>query len=174
MYLVKSIDSGAVVTSDITDVYNFKYEPKTIEISMDYINNYMGVDLTEDFVVNTLTNLEFGVERLGGGNLKVKVPTFRATKDIQGKPDIVEEVGRIFGYDKIKPKSCCMDVLPVDLQRKIADEYDIKYTLATKFNLSEIHTYLWYDSETNKQLGINPPSYLRVINSLQKYNDQLR
>ncbi len=174
MYLVKSIDSGAVVTSDITDVYNFKYEPKTIEISMDYINNYMGVDLTEDFVVNTLTNLEFGVERLGGGNLKVKVPTFRATKDIQGKPDIVEEVGRIFGYDNIKPKSCCMDVLPVDLQRKIADEYDIKYTLATKFNLSEIHTYLWYDSETNKQLGINPPSYLRVINSLQKYNDQLR
>lgn len=174
IYLVQKIDDGAVVTSDITDVYNFHYDKKTIEISMGYINNYMGVELDEEFVVSTLKSLEFGVTQLGGGNLQIDVPSFRATKDIQGKPDIVEEVGRIYGYDNIKPKSCNMDVIPVDLQRKIADEYDIKYTLATKFNLSEIHTYLWYDYETNKMLGIKPTSYLRVINSLQKYNDELR
>ena len=174
IYLVQKIDDGAVVTSDITDVYNFHYDKKTIDISMGYINNYMGVELDEEFVVSTLKSLEFGVTQLGGGNLQIDVPSFRATKDIQGKPDIVEEVGRIYGYDNIKPKSCNMDVIPVDLQRKIADEYDIKYTLATKFNLSEIHTYLWYDYETNKMLGIKPTSYLRVINSLQKYNDELR
>ena len=173
MYLVKTIDSGAVVTSDITDVYNFHYEPKTIDISLDYINNYVGMELPKDFVEKTLKALEFNVES-EGENLKIQVPSFRATKDIQGKPDIVEEVARIYGYDNIKPKSCLMEVAPVDLQRKIADEYDIKYTLATKFNLSEIHTYLWYDFETNKLLGINPPSYLKVINSLQKYNDELR
>lgn len=174
MYLVSTIDSGAKVTSDITDVYNFHYDKKVINISLDYINNYIGATLTHDFVVDTLQKLEFEVKDLGQDNFEIHVPSFRATKDIQGKPDIVEEVARIYGYDNIKPKSCLMEVNPVDLQRKIADEYDIKYTLATKFDLSEIHTYLWYDSETNKVLGINPKSYLKVINSLQKYNDDLR
>lgn len=173
MYLVKSIDSGAIITSDITDVYNYHYDPKTIDITLDYINNYIGIDIPKDFVIKTLNALEFGVEE-SDGQLIIQVPTFRATKDIQGRPDIVEEVARIYGYDNIQPKSCLMDVVPVDLQRKIADEYDIKYTLATKFNLSEIHTYLWYDYETNKYLDIHPKSYLRVINSLQKYNDELR
>ncbi len=173
MYLIKSIDSGATITSDITDVYNYHYDPKTIDVTLDYINNYIGKDIPKDFVIKTLNALEFGVEEKDG-NLKIQVPTFRATKDIQGRPDIIEEVARIYGYDNIQPKSCLMDVIPVDLQRKIADEYDIKYTLATKFNLSEIHTYLWYDYETNKYLGISPKSYLRVINSLQKYNDELR
>ena len=120
------------------------------------------MQLPKDFVEKTLKALEFNVEG-EGNNLKIQVPSFRATKDIQGKPDIVEEVARIYGYDNIKPKSCLMEVVPVDLQRKIADEYDIKYTLATKFNLSEIHTYIWYDYETNKLIGINPQSYLKVI-----------
>lgn len=173
MYLIKSIDNGATITSDITDVYNYHYDKKTIDITLDYINNYVGVELKEDFVIKTLQALEFNVTKVGEV-LKIDVPSFRATKDIQGKPDIVEEVARIFGYDNIKPASCLMDVVPVDLNRKIADEYDIKYTLATKFNLSEIHTYLWYDFETNKLLGIRPTSYLKVINSLQKYNDELR
>lgn len=173
MYLVKSIDNNAIISSDITDVYNFHYDKKSIDITLDYINNYAGVTLPEDFVISTLQALGFGVTKKGEV-LSIDVPSFRATKDIQGKPDIVEEVARIFGYDNIKPQSCLMDVIPVDLQRKIADEYDIKYTLATKFNLNEIHTYLWYDFETNKLLGIKPISYLKVINSLQKYNDELR
>lgn len=174
IYLVKSIDPQAQVTSSICDNYNFHYDSKIIDISMNYINNYTGVELSQDFVVRTLQALEFGVEDMGQGNLRVSVPTFRATKDIQGKPDLVEEVARIFGYDNIKPKSCSMEVSPVELQRKIADEYNIKYTLATKFDLSEIHTYLWYDYDVNKLLNIDPPSYLRVTNSLQKYNDKLR
>lgn len=173
MYLVKAIDSNAIISSDITDVYNFHYDKKSIDITLDYINNYTGVTLREDFVISTLQALGFGVTK-NGEVLSIDVPSFRATKDIQGKPDIVEEVARIFGYDNIKPQSCMMDVIPVDLQRKIADEYDIKYTLATKFNLNEIHTYLWYDFETKKLLGIKPISYLKVINSLQKYNDELR
>lgn len=173
MYLVKSIDHNAIITSDITDVYNFHYDQKTIDITLGYINNYIGVELTEDFVMKTLQTLDFQVSK-NNDIIAIRVPSFRATKDIQGKPDIVEEVARIYGYDNIKPASCLMDVIPVDLQRKIADEYDIKYTLATKFNLSEIHTYLWYDFETNKLLGIKPTSYLKVINSLQKYNDELR
>lgn len=173
MYLVRSIDENAEITSNITDVYNYHYDKKSIDITLDYINNYTGITMSEDFVIKTLKALEFDVQK-DGDILKISVPSFRATKDIQGKPDIVEEVARIYGYDNIPPKSCLMDVIPVDLQRKIADEYDIKYTLATKFNLNEIHTYLWYDFETNKLLGINPVSYLKVINSLQKYNDQLR
>ncbi len=171
--LVKSIDNCAEISSNITDIYNFKYEPVTINITKEYIDNYTGIEFDKDTILSTLKSLEFEVIE-NGNKYEIHVPSFRATKDIKGKPDIVEEVARIFGYDNIKPVSPNMEVLPVDLNRKIDAEYSLKYTLATKFNLSEIHTYLWYDYETNKYLNINPKSYLKIINSLQKYNDELR
>lgn len=174
MYLVKSIDSGANITSNVTDVYNFHYDKKTIEITKDYINNYSGIDFDNETIINTLKALEFDVAMLDDKTFLVKVPTFRATKDIQGKPDLVEEIARIYGYDNIKPLSPNMDVVPVDLPRKIDANYGIKHMLATKYNLSEVHTYLWYDYDTNKVLNIEPKSYLRIVNSLQKFNDKLR
>lgn len=173
MYLVKSIDSGANITSSITDVYNYHYPTKVVEITKEYIDNYAGKTFEEKDIVDTLRALEFEVEGNSKG-YKVTVPTFRATKDIQGRPDLVEEIARIYGYDNIEPKSCNMEVLPVDLKKSIDAEYNIKYTLATKYNLSEIHTYLWYDYETNKELNIHPASHLKIINSLQKDNDELR
>ena len=173
MYLVQSIDSGATVTSDITDVYNYHYDTKVVEISKAYIDNYTGMTFEEKDIVDTLRALEFKVDG-NEDNYIVTVPSFRATKDIQGRPDLVEEIARIYGYDNIEPKSCNMEVLPVDLKKSIDAEYNIKYTLATKYNLSEVHTYLWYDYETNKELNIKPLSHLKIVNSLQKDNDELR
>jgi phenylalanyl-tRNA synthetase beta chain len=173
MYLVQSIDSGATVTSDITDVYNYHYDTKVVEISKAYIDNYTGMTFEEKDIVDTLRALEFKVDG-NKDNYVVTVPSFRATKDIQGRPDLVEEIARIYGYDNIEPKSCNMEVLPVDLKKSIDAEYNIKYTLATKYNLSEVHTYLWYDYETNKELNIKPISHLKIVNSLQKDNDELR
>ena len=53
-------------------------------------------------IVGILESLKFGVT-VDGEELTIKVPTFRASKDVSIKADIVEEVARIYGFDNIIP-----------------------------------------------------------------------
>jgi len=174
MYLVKEIDNGAIITSSITDIYNNNYDKITIEIDKNFIDRYIGIDIPMDKIKHILTSLQFVVTDLGDNKLSVDVPSFRATKDISNKADLVEEISRIYGYDNIDPQSTLQEVEPVKLNPFIEHEYNIKYALASRYNLNEIHSYVWYDYETNKQLGIDPKSAIRIVNSLQKDNDKIR
>ena len=58
---------------------------------------------------------------------QVEVPSYRATKDIECEADIVEEIGRVIGYDNIQPSAPELGIRPVRLSsmqtvhRKIRD-----------------------------------------------------
>jgi len=174
MQLVVENDEFATVTSDITDIVKFEYPEIVIEISKSYIDKYIGLSIPKSTIVNILESLEFVVEDLGQDTLRVKAPTFRTTKDIKGKADLVEEITRIYGYDNIPATSTVQAVSPVKQDKLIDLEYDIKYALATRYNFSEVHTYIWNDFETNNYLNIKPKSYIKIVNSLQKDNDEIR
>jgi len=174
VYLIKQADKNAKVSSKITDVYNKKYDKLTIEITKDYIDNFVGIDIPEETVLNILQSLEFKLLENNNKKYKFDVPTFRATKDINGKADLVEEITRIYGYDNITPKSINQPVKPALLDSKIKLEYDTKFALAERFDFNEIHSYLWYDLATNNMLGVNPSSVIRCVNSINKENDKIR
>lgn len=173
-YLIKAQDNQAQVSSSIADVYNKKYPKLEIEITKDYIDNFVGVEIGEDIILQILQSLEFKLLYNKNGAYKFEVPSFRATKDINGKADLVEEVTRIYGYDNITPKSLVQKVTPALLDREIKLEYDTKYTLAQRFDLNETHSYIWYDLATNNALNINPTSVIKCINSINKDNNQIR
>lgn len=90
--------AGAKVISKVVDNYPKKHKNKSIAITLDFINQRLGSDFTAEQVVNTLNNVEFNVEQ-HGEEFIVTVPFWR--KDIEIKEDIVEEVGRLIGYDKL-------------------------------------------------------------------------
>ena len=173
VYLLKEQDAGAIISSQIADSYNYHYPHKDIELTKDFINRYIGIEIDDERIASILKSLEFGVEK-DGDTFKVSVPSFRATKDINGKADIIEEITRIYGYDNIKPQTIDEPLKPTKLDREIAVEYDIKYSLANRYNLNEVHTYIWYDTATNNALNIAPRSVLRCVNSIGKENDQIR
>ena len=172
--LVKKYDIGAVVSSSICDLYNKRYPKLEIEISKDFIDKYVGISISEDTILKILTSLEFKLLENKSGKYKFEVPSFRATKDINGKADLVEEVTRIYGYDNITPKSIRQIIKPTILDRNIQLEYDIKYALADRFNLNETHSYLWYDEAFNSKIQISPTCYIKCVNSLSKENSQIR
>ncbi len=172
-YLLKNVDAGAKVVSNITDVYPNKYPHIVIELSKAYIDRYAGIDIPKDRMVNILKSLGFGV-KTNGDKFTVDVPSFRATKDISIKADIVEEITRVYGYDNIEAKPIAQPVSVTRLDENISREYDIKYALADKYNMHEIHSYIWEDALENKELGIETISHIRLINSLQKDNDNIR
>ena len=162
--LLKQIDSGAKVTSSFSDCYHKKFDKIQIKFDPRFISKIVGTEISKEFVVKTLKALEFGVAE-NGEELVVDVPSFRATKDVSIKEDLVEEVARLYGYDNIEPKPLMFDCTPQELIPSIEYEYDTKLYLAEKYNANEIHSYLWNFEDFNKQNNIEMKSYVSLLDS---------
>ncbi|OPJ62890.1 phenylalanine--tRNA ligase subunit beta [Clostridium oryzae] len=144
-----------------------------IDIQHKYIETYLGNNIEKSVVIDILTSLQFEVQE-ADGLYKVKVPTFRATKDITCKADIIEEILRVYGYSNIKAAPNKM-VSSVSVKNSVRDmEYLIKDILVRKFSFSEVQTYSWYDNKWLKKLGYTYSNTLKMANSTIKQFDKLR
>lgn len=91
--LVEKLGAGEVVKTVIDKDYTDK-SPKTVDFSAEWINNFLGTDISEADMIKYLNSLDFSVE-----NGKVIATSFRI--DIEYKADVAEEVARIYGYNNI-------------------------------------------------------------------------
>ena len=172
--LLKENDNGIKVTSKLTDIYVKKYPIIKIEITREYINSRIGIELSLNRIKEILSSLEFEIEE-NGETLTVKVPSFRATKDISIKADLVEEIARIYGYDNIEPQTKNQPLRIVEIDGEKKTENTIKDLLAIKYGLSEIHTYIWYDKKKNKELNLEVnENNIKLANSLNANFNILR
>lgn len=173
LYLLKNIDKEAKVTSCFTDVYVKHYPERDIELTHEYVEKMIGIKMPVEEMKKILVSLGFEVE-LDNNTMKVKVPTYRATKDVSLKADLVEEIARIYGYDNITPLTKDTEIKIVRDDEEQVVDYTVKDLLAEKFNMSEVHSYVWYDTKKNSELNIETDDNIRVINSIEKDNSVLR
>lgn len=148
-------------------------KPINIAVEHKYIETYLGNEIDRKMVINILRNLEFEVEEKDNA-YNIAVPTYRATKDITCKADIVEEILRIYGYDNIKGSPYKAAALCAEKNTMEEMEYMIKDILVKKFNFNEVHSYSWYDSNWLRRLGYEYDNALKIINSSVKQFEQLR
>lgn len=99
--LEESGNEGARV-SGIVDVYPGKPTRKAFEVRLTRAETLLGVDLTLSEAKGYLERLGFGVVDDGVSTLKIEVPTWRP--DVVREDDVIEEIGRVHGYDKIPEK----------------------------------------------------------------------
>lgn len=171
--VLKSEDSGIKVTSAFSDIYLKKYPHIVITIDKDYIDRSIGKELSMEEITTTLKNLEYGIT-VDGKVITIDVPSFRATKDVSQKADIIEEIARIHGYDNIEPKTNLWKVAPIEKDPTNELEYRVKECLAEKYGKSEIHSYVWYSAELNKRLGIKVEDNLKITNGIVREDNTLR
>ena len=97
--LIQKIAGGEVTTS--TDVYEVpEIKASQLEVTLEKINRVLGTVYGVEDVVEALARLDFGY-MASQGKFTVVVPFYR--RDLNIPEDVVEEVGRILGYDKIQP-----------------------------------------------------------------------
>ena len=82
----------------VVDEYPNPEKIKPIKITVGEINELLGTDYDESLVVKTLGNVGFEIKKKGSG-LEITAPGWRT--DIHIKEDVIEEVGRLLGYDNI-------------------------------------------------------------------------
>ncbi len=173
VYLLKNIDNGVNVTSSLTDCYNYKYPTNTITLTAEFINRRGGVSIAERDMVDILTRLGFKVEKQGC-ELLVTVPSYRATKDVSIKEDLVEEILRMYGYDNIKPATMNMPLNPVEQLPIHNFEYKTKRLFAEKYNLNEVHSYIWNYKDFNQDMGIGQDSFVELLDTSNSGQSGLR
>jgi len=149
--------------SKLSDAYPRPLAPKPIEVDAGYAARFIGKDVSSGEMTRILTALEFAVETRGD-KLRVTPPSFRATKDISIEADVIEEVSRSVGYDRIEP------ALPAVTTRYIGLNPDLRLERLTLEHFCrsgpyfEVHGYIWYDDAWLGRIGFEPGPCITLRN----------
>lgn len=153
VYLLRKENPDMQIASNLTDVYPNVLNEVNITLHKDLLSKYMGTTLSDENVINTLESLGFKVENTDY-SYEVVVPTFRHSKDINIEEDLIEEIARIYGLENFTPKPLKLDLTITEHEKTFNEEYEVKSLLATKYDMNEVNSYIWYDTNTLQTLGI--------------------
>lgn len=171
--LLTDIDSGVKVVSSLTDERAFTYDTITLDFTKAFINRYTGIEISNDTIVKTLKSLGFEVT-LKDNDFTVTVPSWRATKDVTMKADIVEEITRIYGYDNFEVNTAKAPLAPVrpDETKTAIDR--VKDILVKRFSLHELHSYVWAYYDEYKELGIEIEDNIKLVGAVNPNIETIR
>ncbi|OHD63094.1 MAG: phenylalanine--tRNA ligase subunit beta [Spirochaetes bacterium RBG_13_51_14] len=171
--LIQRILPGAESSSRIIDAYPVKQKKITIATSADFIRKRLGQNIDDNRITGILRSLGFKL-RAAKSKLIIEVPDHRATKDISIPEDIVEEVGRIYGYDNIAPAPPLGSCEPPEKNRFRLFERLVKNIISGHHNMIEVSGYSFTGEDILNRLNINHDSELRLSNPLSTEQDRLR
>ena len=92
--------AGGTVLRGVIDVYPKKFRDRMVPMRRAKVNGLLGTSLKESEIVRYLSKI--GIRKAPGKTLRFLVPTFRV--DIDREVDLIEEVARVHGYDKIEQR----------------------------------------------------------------------
>lgn len=158
---------GARVVSEVVDVSNFELNQGPIVLPLSMVAAKLGLEIPPRDITSILERLGFGVKRRGE-NLIVSVPTWRATKDISIAEDLLEEIVRVYGYDKIPSILPRADVNPLirDPARQL--ERAVRHILSARFAAAETYNYSFVAPFLLEKMGEPLSDYLELANPVSK------
>ena len=136
-----------------------------VTLPLDWLALKLGRSMEAAEVRRILEALEFGVEETEPRAFSVRIPSWRATKDIAMAEDLVEEVGRMIGYDSIPPKPplIAATVPPEDPRRGFLRR--VKSAVALQ-GFTEVSNYSFVSEEQVRRFGMLPEDHVRVLNPI--------
>ncbi len=90
------------IAPGVIDVYPKKFERRFAPLRLSRVEKILGTKVPAETAERILKRLEFRIEREGADRWRVGLPSFR--REVEREIDLIEEIGRIYGYDKIPPQ----------------------------------------------------------------------
>ena len=174
--LVLELCPGAKVVGDLEydGVSLDELERPIIETSVEKISGLLGLEISLDEITEILNLLDFKVET-SGSNIKVIVPFYRAIRGFVEEVDIVEEVGRIAGYDRIEATPPMMAVEPVRFTNEKKVERAVRDLLVQEGRALEVLTYpLTGEEILSKHAWSDLGENLIIQNPVSQDRDRMR
>ena len=168
--------AGGKVASGVIDVYPQPFSPVEIEFSPEETNHILGSNISPKEMSEILTRLGFKIsQKEGEKRLWVRVPSYR--NDISRPIDLVEEIARLYGYDKI-PSGMPKIEISGSVDDKVLMLEDFVRDVLTRLGLCEVVSRSLVSPEYYNELDVAIPTGLKgtveITNPLSREQSLLR
>lgn len=165
--------TGAVVSSEMSEDYPGVREPITVKVTEKHVNDTLGTHFAAQDISELLENVGFEVV-FNELEATVTVPYWR--EDIHIPEDVIEEVGRLAGFDTINVTLPRRDFTAI--QPNSFDELRSNVReLLVRAGANEVLTYSFVHGDILKKVGQDPHDAYKIVNSispeLQYYRQSL-
>ena len=158
--LIREI-AGGKITKGIVEFYPKKVFSKKIKLDLNYVKDLLGIEIPKIEIKNILKGLDFGLESIGSSSIFVKVPTYR--RDISFPEDLIEEIGRIYGYQKISSQFPVVSLIPPKKNLETFWEEMIKDILK-EMGFTEVYNYSFITQKDAENLDFKKGELIEVEN----------
>lgn len=163
-------EAGAKQASAVIDDVNIDEEfierdslHEPVTISAEFINSRLGLDLSAETMAGLLRNVEFVAEIIRGSNLLVKAPFWRT--DIAISEDVVEEIGRLYGYDHLPKELPIRVATPAIIDEALDSKKTLRNVLAS-LGARETLNYSFVHGKLLEKAKQSPDNSYKVNNAL--------
>jgi len=163
--LLQQVSPGIRAVGGLADCRSEWKKPAPIELRMDWLMRKLGREISSGEVRSILESLMFGVTESGAGTFVVTVPSWRATKDISLKDDLVEEIGRMVGYATITPEAPVVPTKPPLENPRLRFLRAVRQTCIGQ-GFDEVYNYSFLSEETVQRFEMDPAAHVRVANPI--------
>ncbi len=153
---------GGQVASDLIDNKHFDASDIIVKVTPQFINSRLGLDLGEDIIKTLLENVEFKAS-INSQHFNVAVPFWRT--DIEIPEDIIEEVGRLYGYDHLPMDLPQRDLKPPKSDALLSFKSKLRDILVLAGG-NELLTYSFVNDKLLKAAGQGSAKAFHIRNAL--------
>ncbi|MBX4190745.1 phenylalanine--tRNA ligase subunit beta [Candidatus Saccharibacteria bacterium] len=154
--------AGGRIASKLVDVKNHENRGMSVKTDIKFINSRLGLGISAADIKKLLENVEFKIE-VSGEKISVTAPFWRT--DIHIPEDIVEEVGRLYGYDKLPVVLPKRDITPAPKDKLLAFKSRIREILK-QAGANEVLTYSFVHESLLKKAGQDPKDAFHIRNAI--------
>lgn len=138
------------VSKGVIDVYPKKIERRATALRAARIEKILGIPIPAERVERILQRLEFSVERESADRWRVEVPSFR--REVEREIDLIEEIGRIYGYDKIPAERPALPLV-AGRRERVEELKDRMRKILTALGVSEAVNFGFISKEDLEVFG---------------------
>lgn len=171
--LLLAIDPRASISSTVSQDFPHRPAPVSVPFRYEYIRDRLDPAVTAEHIHHILTSLGFAITASGEGEAIALVPHERATRDITIEDDLVEEVGRIFGYGNMAEVAPLISSNPQPLRPIAGLEEGARDRLSAQ-GFSEVSLYSFMHRERAEALGYECGDAVELLNPIDAENNVVR
>jgi phenylalanyl-tRNA synthetase beta chain len=162
--IFKQICPKAEIVSSVVDSRNDQTNrSREIPVELSVVRSYLGLpDLTPEQAAEILTAAEIGI-RTQEDKVYATAPFWRT--DLNDPVDIIEEIGRLYGYDRLTPQLPVRSITP-PIKYGLLTIKDLIRNVMSAAGANELLSYSFTNAKLLTDCGIDPASAYSVINSL--------
>ncbi|BDC47891.1 phenylalanine--tRNA ligase subunit beta [Bryobacterales bacterium F-183] len=172
--LLQEVSPGIRLVGGLIDSYQPLPKVAPIVLSTEWVQRKLGHPVAAAEIKRILEALQFGVSNgEQPGEFIVEVPSWRATKDISLREDLVEEIGRMIGYGEMTPTAPLVPsvVPPANPTREF--HHHLRDLVAAQ-GYTEAYNYSFLSDETIAEFGLAAQQPIRVLNPIASDQAYLR